>query len=73
VTHMDMELSEETFKHILLPVYISAYRYKGKEYNFFINGENGQISGTRPYSAWKIFLAVLFGLIIIALLVYFAK
>ncbi|MEZ4809992.1 MAG: DNA helicase PriA [Allomuricauda sp.] len=73
VTNMDMQLSEETFKHILLPVYVSAYRYQGKEYNFFINGENGQISGTRPYSFWKIFLTVVFVLAVIGILVYFFK
>lgn len=71
VTSMDMQLSEETFKHILLPVYVSAYRYKGKEYNFFINGENGQISGSRPYSFWKIFLAVIAVVLLILLFVYF--
>ena len=73
VTHMDMRLSDETFKHILLPVYISAYRYNGKEYNFFVNGENGAISGSRPYSAWKIFLAILFGLIVIGLIVFLSQ
>jgi hypothetical protein len=70
---MDMQLSEETFKHILLPVYVSAYRYSGKQYNFFINGENGQISGSRPYSFWKIFFAVLFGLMLIGLIVFLAN
>lgn len=73
VTSMNMSLSDETFKHILLPVYISAYRYKGKEYNFYINGENGTISGTRPYSFWKIFSAVVFGVIIIAILIFLAQ
>lgn len=73
ISHMNMQLSEETFKHILLPVYISAYRYNGKEYNFFVNGENGQISGTRPYSFWKIFLTVLLGILIIATIIYFNK
>ncbi len=73
ITSMDMNLSEETFKHILLPVYISAYRYKGKEYSFYINGENGQISGTRPYSFWKIFFMVLLVVAIIGVIVLFAK
>ncbi len=73
ITRMDVQLSNETFKHILLPVYVSAYRYKGKEYNFFINGENGQISGTRPYSFWKIFFVVLIVLAIIGVVVLFAK
>ena len=73
VSSMHVKLSEETFKHILLPVYVSAYRYNGKEYNFFVNGENGTISGTRPYSAWKIFFTILAVLIVIGLLVLFNK
>ncbi len=68
---IDMKLSEETFKHILLPVYVSAYRYKGKRYNFFVNGENGLLSGERPYSFWKIFLFVLAVIVIFVLIVYF--
>ena len=56
---LDVELSEETFKHILLPVYISTYQFKGKRYNFFVNGQTGNISGERPYSFWKIFFLVL--------------
>ncbi len=62
---VDMSLSEETFKHILLPVYISAYTYSGQKYNFFINGQTGTISGKRPYSFWKIFFFVLFVLALI--------
>ena len=72
VTSMDMNLSKETFKHILLPVYVSAYRFNSKEYNFFINGENGTISGTRPYSFWKIFFTVVLVLAIIGLISFFA-
>lgn len=73
VTSMNVKLSEETFKHILLPIYVSSYRYNGKEYNFFVNGENGSISGTRPYSAWKIFLAILFGLLVVGLIIVLAN
>ncbi|WP_103068961.1 DNA helicase PriA [Aquimarina sediminis] len=73
VHHIDMRLSEETFKHILLPVYVSAYRFQGKKYNFFINGQTGSISGSRPYSFWKIFFLVLFILAIIAILFWFSE
>lgn len=73
VSSIDMHLSEETFKHILLPMYVSAYRYNGKEYNFFVNGETGTVSGSRPYSFWKIFFAVLVGLIIIGVVIYFGQ
>jgi hypothetical protein len=68
-----MKLAEETFKHILLPVYVSSYRYNGKEYNFFVNGETGALSGKRPYSFWKIFFAILAGLIVIGVLVMLAN
>ena len=73
IISMNMKLSKETFKHILLPIYISAYRYHGKEYNFFVNGENGQISGSRPYSAWKIFFAILLGLILLGVFIWVAN
>ena len=73
VNTLNINLEEETFKHILLPVYISAYRYKGKEYSFFVNGENGSISGKRPYSFWKIFFAVLAGILLFGLVYLFSK
>jgi DNA-directed RNA polymerase subunit RPC12/RpoP len=60
-----------TFKHILLPIYSGAYRYKEKTYRFFINGQSGQTAGEAPVSFWKVALAVLIGLAIIAAAVYF--
>jgi len=73
VSSINMSLDSETFKHILLPVYVSAYRYNGKEYNFYVNGENGRLSGKRPYSFWKIFFAVLAVLVIIAIIAFLAS
>ena len=73
VSSIDMKLSEETFKHILLPVYVSAYTFKNKRYNFYVNGETGVLSGQRPYSFWKIFLLVLFVIAVIATIVFFAN
>jgi len=67
---MDMNLSEERFKHILLPIYISAYALNGKRYNFFVNGQSGAISGERPYSFWKIFLFVLMCLVILGVIIF---
>ncbi len=48
-----------TFKHILLPVWISSYRYNKKVYRFLINGQSGKVKGERPYSFLKIFGLVL--------------
>lgn len=61
-----------TFKHILLPIWISSYRYKNKRYNILINGQNGNISGTYPKSFWKIFFTVLIIVGAIALLIYYS-
>ncbi len=73
IHQMDIRLAEETFKHILLPIYLSSYRYKGKEYRFYINGQSGQIQGSRPYSVWKIVLTILAVLLAIAVIVFFSK
>jgi DNA-directed RNA polymerase subunit RPC12/RpoP len=69
VSSISMKLSDETFKHILLPVYVSAYQFNGKRYNFFVNGQSGAISGQRPYSFWKIFFFVLAILVVVSIIV----
>ncbi len=48
-----------TFKHILLPVWISAYRYQNQAYRFLVNARTGEVQGERPYSWLKITLLVL--------------
>ena len=59
-----------TFKHILLPIWISAYRYNNKVYRFMVNGRTGEVQGERPYSWIKITFAVLLAIAIISLIVY---
>jgi len=54
-----------TFKHILLPVWLASYMYHNKVYRFMINARTGEVQGLRPWSAWKISLAVLAGLIVV--------
>lgn len=46
-----------SFKHILLPVWLSAYRYKEKIYRFLVNARTGEVQGERPWSWIKIALA----------------
>lgn len=71
VTSVSTVYNDITFKHILLPVWLSAYRYNEKVYRFMINGRTGEVQGERPYSAIKITLAVLAG-IAIGVGIYFA-
>lgn len=51
--------SQISFKHILLPVWISAYRYKEKVYRFLVNARTGEVQGERPWSWVKIALAAI--------------
>ncbi|WP_238991718.1 primosomal protein N' (replication factor Y) - superfamily II helicase [Gemmobacter caeruleus] len=59
VHRVDTEYSAETFKHVLLPIWMAAYKYNGKSYRFIVNGQTGRVQGERPWSAWKIGFAVL--------------
>ncbi len=54
-----------TFKHVLLPIWISAYKFKNKVYRFLINGRTGEVQGERPWSIWKI---IFFSLAIVAVI-----
>lgn len=63
--------SNVKFKLILLPIYVSSYTYRNKLYHFFVNGRTGRVTGDRPYSAIKITLAVILGLILLAAAIFF--
>jgi hypothetical protein len=58
-----------TFKHILLPIWLSAYRFRDKVYRVLINARTGEVQGDRPFSPWKIAGAVLLGLVILGILI----
>lgn len=58
-----------TFKHVLLPLWISSYRYRDKAFRFLINGQTGEVQGERPYSAFKIVAFVLSIILIIVLII----
>lgn len=47
-----------TYKYILLPVWISSFKYNGKIYHFMINGQTGKVSGQVPISWPKVILTV---------------
>lgn len=76
ISSMHTEYSGLTYKHVLLPIWLSAYRFGDKTYRFLVNARTGEVQGERPYSWIKITLAVLAGLIVaagIALLAAHAK
>lgn len=62
-----------SFKHILLPIWLSSYQYGGKTYRFLVNGQTGKVQGERPYSVWKIIGAVCVALVVVVVLASLSK
>lgn len=60
-----------SFKHILLPIWVSAYRYKDKVYRFLVNARTGEVQGERPWSWVKIAFASVVAALIVGIILYF--
>ena len=71
ITSVNTNVSDVTFKHILLPVWLAAYKFNGKTYRFVVNGQTGKVQGERPWSVVKIAIAVILAAIVIAVAGYF--
>jgi hypothetical protein len=64
VSHTSTTYSNIFFLHLLLPVWIGAYRFQSKVYHVVVNARTGDVEGERPYSAVKI---TLFTLMVLAI------
>ena len=65
---VDTRYFNVTFKHALLPVWISAYRFHERTFRFLVNARTGEVQGERPYSWIKITLAVLAAIVAILII-----
>jgi len=67
-THRNLQVyagySQQTFKHILVPLWLLSYAYGRKTYQVVINGYTGSIAGEYPKSWVKITVAILLALAI---------
>lgn len=50
-----------TYKYVLLPAWISSFKFKDKVYQFAVNGQTGKVGGKAPVSAFRVILAILLG------------
>jgi hypothetical protein len=62
-THRNLTIqptySGQTFKHILVPIWLLTYNFGAKPYQVVVNGVTGQMGGEYPKSFWKILFLVL--------------
>ncbi len=67
------EYGAMTYKHLLLPVWILAYKYGEKTYQVVVNAATGEVQGERPYSWIKITLFVMMIAAVVATIVFFVN
>jgi hypothetical protein len=67
------QYSALSYKHVLLPVWILAYRYGDKPYRVVVNAVTGKVHGERPWSVPKIVAAVLAALVLLVILTQAGK
>lgn len=76
-THRDLQIypdySGQTFKHILVPVWLLTYTYGSRNFMVVINGYTGTIAGKYPVSGLKVFLVVVLIVVAVIVLMYLAQ
>jgi hypothetical protein len=76
-THRNLQVaidySGQTFKHILVPLWLLSYQYRQRAYQVVINGYTGAMAGEYPKSWVKIFFAILLLLGAIAFIVFLSQ
>ncbi|MFZ1726201.1 MAG: primosomal protein N' (replication factor Y) - superfamily II helicase [Albidovulum sp.] len=73
IEQIETTVSDVTFKHILLPVWTAAYRFRGRSFRFVVNGQTGKVQGERPWSIVKIAFAVALLAALVAAGAYFSQ
>ncbi|MFK7972798.1 MAG: hypothetical protein AB8F95_20680 [Bacteroidia bacterium] len=68
---VDMQLRMEglSLRHVLIPVWIVAMKYRGKTYHACIDGRTGKVEGEQPWSPFRIGLLLAFICVLIFLTV----
>jgi Zn finger protein HypA/HybF involved in hydrogenase expression len=76
-THRNLDVSADysgqTFKHILVPVWLLNYDYGAKKFQVVINAYTGAVDGEYPKSWVKIFFAVLLLLAVVGTVLLLAN
>jgi DNA-directed RNA polymerase subunit RPC12/RpoP len=67
---MHLDFQDESWRYILLPIYINTYYFENKPYQLLMNGQTGKIAGQRP-ADWRKIALLSVGLILPGLLLFF--
>lgn len=71
-THRNLRIhptfSGQTFKHVLVPIWLLVYTFGSRSFQVVANGYTGRIAGRYPYSPWKV--AFLVVVVVLALILF---
>lgn len=62
-----------TYKYLLLPIWISSFRYGDKTYQFMVNGQTGKVAGRTPIDKLKVALTIGAGVLLVILYYVFTE
>jgi hypothetical protein len=51
---MELDFSDESWRYVLLPMYVAAYHFQEKNFQVMVNGQTGRIAGQRPVDWTKV-------------------
>ena len=68
---MDLDFQDESWRYMLVPVYIATYFYNNKTHQLLINGQTGKIAGSRPTDWTKLIATALLPMLAGTLLMLF--
>ena len=70
---LDTQHTALKYKHVLLPVWLLAYRYQNRAFLVAVNGASGEVQGQRPYSWIKITFTVVLAAVAVVTAVLFSQ
>ena len=66
--HVRTSYHDIKYKYLMLPIWMSTFKYKNKLYHFMVNGQTGKVSGKTPISPIRVAIAIFLGIVAVGLL-----
>lgn len=64
--------SDVKYKYLMLPIWISSFKFKNKVYHFAVNGQTGKVGGQAPISPLRVAIAIIAGIAVVGGFLYFS-
>lgn len=56
--HVTADFGDEAWRYVLMPVYLSAFRFDTRVFQVVVNGQTGVVGGQKPIDWTKVWLAI---------------